>query len=242
MQLAIAGGTGTVGVHLVRLATEAGHGVRLLTRSQGVDLVSGTNLDLTGIDVVIDVSGPTGAFGSRSFFSAVTKNLQRAEAAAGTRHHVALSIVGAAEHPYGFYAGKALQEKLVAGGDIPWSVLRTTQFFEFAEKNAMVIWRWALVPKMVSRPIAAESVARRLLAIAAGEPVGIAPELSGPDEVRMADLARMAFETHADPLSVIEVPVPGKFGRALRDGSILPGPLADIDPVSYGDWLAAGAH
>lgn len=242
MQLAIAGGTGTVGAHLVRLATEAGHQVKVLARSQGVDLVSNIGIDLTGVDAVIDVSGPRGSVNPSEFFQSVTKHLLHAEEVAGVKHHVALSIVGAAEHPYGYYAGKALQELLVAKAAVPWTVLRATQFFEFAEKNAKTFWRWAFVVKMVSRPVAAESVAQRLLELATGEPRGMVPEFAGPDEMRMAELARMVFETHADPLSVIEIPLPGSFGKTLRDGGILPGPDADIDGVTYEDWLAAGAR
>lgn len=241
MLIAIAGGTGTVGQHVSRVALERGHEIIVLSRSEGVDLISGSGVDLTDVDAVIDVSGPSGGDAGR-FFAAVTTTLLDAEEAAGVKHHVALSIVGAAEHPYGYYAGKALQEELVASGPIPWTILRTTQFFEFAEQNARGIGPWAFVASMRSRPLAAESVARRLVEIAEGAPLGFAPELAGPDELRMADLARMAFETHGEQRVVFELPLPGKFGRALRSGAILPRADAQIDDVSYEDWLAAGAH
>ncbi|MGO3147182.1 MAG: SDR family oxidoreductase [Leucobacter sp.] len=242
MRIAVAGGTGVVGAHVVRIALKAGHEVRVLSRSQGVDLVTGEGLDLTGVEAVIDVSGPSSRGDALGYFEASTHNLQRAEAAANVAHHIALSIVGAVEHPHGYYEAKALQEQLVADGPIPWTILRTTQFFEFAEQQAVALWKWALVVKMVSRPVAAESVARRLVEIAEGSPLGMTPELAGPDELRMATLARMAFETHGDQRGVIELPLPGKFGQTLRNGGALPGPNAEIDTTSFEDWLAAGAH
>lgn len=241
MLIAIAGGTGTVGQHVCRIALERGHEIIVLSRTEGVDLISGSGVDLTDVDAVIDVSGPSGG-DARRFFSAVTATLLEAEAAAGVKHHVALSIVGAAAHPHGYYAGKAVQEEMVTSGPIPWTILRTTQFFEFAEQNARGIGPWTFVVSMRSRPIAAESVARRLVEIAEGAPQGYAAELAGPDEVRMADLARMVFETHGEQRVVVELPLPGKFGKALRSGAILPGANAQIDDVSYEDWLAAGAH
>lgn len=242
MRIAVAGGTGVVGAHTVRIAQEAGHEVRVLARSQGVDLVTGEGLDLSGVDTVIDVSGTTKMSAAMEYFESSTHNLLRAEVEAGVKHHVALSIVGAVEHPHGYYGAKALQERLVAAGPIPWTILRTTQFFEFAEQSAVPLWRWALVVKMLSRPIAAASVAKRLVELAEGEPQGTTGELAGPDELWMADLARMVFETHGDQRAVIEVPLPSKFGRVIRDGGILPGPNAEVDAVSYEDWLAEGAR
>lgn len=241
MLIAIAGGTGTVGQHVARIATERGHDTRILARSEGVDLVTGSGLSLDGVDAVIDVSGPS-AGDPRRFFEAVTNTLLRAGAAAGVKHHVALSIVGAAAIPHGYYGGKALQEQLVSRGPVPWSILRTTQFFEFAEQNAMGVGPWTFVVKMRSQPIAAESVARRLVEMAEGAPVGFAQELAGPDELSMADLARMVFETRGEQRVVFELPLPGKFGRALRNGAILPEPDAGLDSTSYEDWLAEGAH
>lgn len=281
MLIAIAGSTGTVGRHLVRLALAAGHDVLALARNphaqdaaahaavtgsadpaspaaaspaaaataaQGTltliatDLTSAEPLDLSGVDAVIDVSAISKLSGSREFFGAVTEKLLRAGAEAGVGHYVALSIVGAAANPFGYYAGKALQERLVESGPLPWTVVRATQFFEFAEQSSVSIGRWTLITKMRTQPVAAASVARRLLDLASSPPQGNARDLAGPDELWLADLGRMAFETHGLTQSVIELPLPGKFGRAVRTGGCLPGPDTDIDSVSYEDWLAAGAH
>ncbi|KAM9864002.1 SDR family oxidoreductase [Leucobacter sp. BZR 635] len=262
MLIAIAGSTGTVGRHLVRLALDAGADVLALARNPHVggpaadpasegqgsltriaaDLTSAEPLDLSGVDAVIDVSASGKLSGSREFFGAVTEKLLRAGTAANVRHYVALSIVGAAANPFGYYAGKALQEQLIESGPLPWTVLRATQFFEFAEQSSVSVGRWTIIAKMRTQPVAAESVARRLLELATRPAQGNARDLAGPDELWLADLGRMAFETHGLSQSVIELPLPGKFGRAVRSGGSLPGPDVDIDSVSYEDWLAAGAH
>lgn len=263
MLIAIAGSTGTVGTHLVRQALAAGHDVLALARKPlavapgadadppapapgtytavAVDLTSSDPLDLSGVDALVDVSAIGKLRGSRAFFGAVTEKLLRAGTDAGIPHFVALSIVGAAAHPFGYYAGKALQEQLVEAGPLPWTVLRSTQFFEFAEQSSVSVGPFTVIVKMRSRPVAAVSVARRLLELASGPPRGNARDLAGPDELWLAELGRMALETRGFRQSVLEVPLPGRFGRAVRTGGSLPGPDADIDTVSYEDWLAAGA-
>lgn len=241
MRIAVAGGTGVVGAHVVRLAEASGHEVRVLSRASGVDLVSGQGLDLAGVDAVIDVSGPstTSAAKSRAFFEATTAQLLRAEQDAGVPHHLALSIVGAAGAPHGYYAGKALQERLVAAGAIPWTMLRATQFFEFAEQNAVRLGSWAVLPAMRSQPVAAVAVAERLVRLAEGAPAGDAPDLAGPEELRIAQVARAVFEHRGERRRVVEVALPGGFGRALRDGSILPGSDAEHAGPTLAQWLAA---
>lgn len=239
MRIAVAGGTGVVGAHAARLAEAAGHEVRVLARSRGVDLVTGAGLDLAGVDVVIDASGPSAssAAKSRAFFAAVTARLREAERAAGVGHHIALSIVGAAGAPHGYYAGKAHQERLVASGDVPWSILRATQFFEFALQQAIPLAGALILPAVRSQPIAAASVAGRLLELAELGPVGEDADLAGPEALRIAEVARAVIAARGGRRRVVEVPLPGAFGRALRDGSILPGPDARLVGPSLDEWL-----
>jgi len=241
MRIAVAGGTGTVGAHVVRIAEASGHEVRVLSRASGVDLVGGEGIDLTGVDVVLDVTGPATASASKStaFFETVTAGLLRAERQAGVGHHLALSIVGAAGVPFGYYAGKARQERLVAEAEVPWTILRTTQFFEFAERNAVRLGPWAVLPAMRSRPLAAETAAERLVRLAEAGPSGDARDLAGPEEIRMAQLARAVFAHRGERRRVLEVPLPGGFGRALRDGDVLPGPDAEFAGPTLEQWLSA---
>jgi uncharacterized protein YbjT (DUF2867 family) len=134
MKVAVAGGTGVVGRHVVDVARERGHDVVVLARAEGVDLTTGAGLAerLVGVDAVVDVTsvGTQKRAEAEAFFGAVTRNLQ----AAGAAHVVALSIVGIDDVDTGYYAGKRLQERLLTEGAVPWSVLRATQFHEFAEQ------------------------------------------------------------------------------------------------------------
>ena len=249
MRLAIAGGTGTVGRHVTSLAEAAGHEVLVLSRANGHDLLAGAgaaaNARLTaalaGVDAVIDVLGPAGeaAKAPVDFFETSTRTLLRTEQQAGVPHHVALSIVGAARAPYGYYTGKAAQERLIMEGAVPWTILRTTQFYEFAEATAVAAGPWLLTAQMRSQPLAAAAVAARLLALAEGAPVGDAPDLAGPRELTMAELLRQILRARGDRRRVIAVPMLGRFGRAIRDGSILPAPGAEFDRTTVDEWLAA---
>ncbi len=137
MKVAVAGGTGLVGRYVVEELGAAGHEPVVLSRSRGVDLVAGgAGLDaaLDGVDAVVDVSNvtTTSARKSVAFFDAVGRNLLDAGERAGVRHHVVLSIVGIDRVGLGYYRGKLRQEDVVRGGSLPWSVLRATQFHEFA--------------------------------------------------------------------------------------------------------------
>ncbi|MDR5699659.1 SDR family oxidoreductase [Agromyces aerolatus] len=245
MKIAVAGGTGAVGRHVVERVRELGHEAVVLTRSAGVDLVTGTGLAgaLDGVDAVIDVASvqTQSAAKSREFFGAVTRNLLAAEAAAGVRHHVALSIVGTDLAPEGYYAGKQLQEQLVEQGAVPWTILRATQFFDFPAQilSQTTFGPIALVPKTRSQPIAAREVAVRLVDLATDAPAGRARDLAGPREERMADLARRLLAASGKRTRVLEFPLPGVFGRALRNGTLLPAPgAADLGTQTFDEWLA----
>ncbi|QIM18780.1 SDR family oxidoreductase [Leucobacter coleopterorum] len=239
MRIAVAGGTGVVGKHIVRVATDAGHEVLVLSRTNGVDLESGVGLNLAGVDVVVDVCGTstTSAKRSREFFERTTSSLLRAEREAGVGHHIALSIVGAAGVPHGYYAGKALQERLVSSGEIPWTILRATQFFDFAHQVATRMGPLVVVPAIRSQPVSAADVAARLVGLVASGPVGNARDLAGPREERMVELTRAWWKKTGAPGRVVEFPLPGGFGRALRDGAILPGPDAQLTTQTFAEWL-----
>lgn len=242
MKIAVAGATGAVGRHVVDVVREHGHEAVLLSRAEGVDLVSGAGLDLSGVDAVIDVASTStqSREESRAFFGAVTRTLQAAELAAGVRHHVSLGIVGSSDAPYAYYAGKALQEQLVEGGEVPWTILRATQFHEFASQihGSITAGPFILVPKMVSQPVAAREVAERLVQLAEGAPAGRVPDLAGPRVEHMPRMVR-AWARHTGARGpIVTVPAPGPFGKALRDGTLLPKPGADLGTQTYDEWLA----
>ena len=243
MRIAVAGATGIVGTWIVREAQAAGHDVVPVSRAQGADLVTGAGLHLDGVDAIIDASGPrTGsAKQARAFFAASTANLLRAGAESGVPHLVSLGIVGAAKAPYGYYAGKALQEQLVTAGPIPWTLLRSTQFFEFAQKHVQRIGPWWALPVMRSQPVAAASVARRLVELAAEAPQSRVLELAGPEQLSLAHVLRARDHALGVRRRVIELRLPGGFARALRDGTILPGADAEIVGPHCAEWASAPA-
>lgn len=242
MQIAVAGGTGVVGRHVVDVARERGHDVVVLSRSEGVDLTTGAGLAerLAGVEVVIDTSNQMSQkrADSEAFFGGVTRTLLAAERAAGVRHHVALSIVGVDDVDSGYYAGKRLQERVLAEGEVPWSVLRATQFHEFAEQalEFVKIGPFSLVPRMLSQPVAAREVGEALVDLAEGEPAGRAPELAGPERLQMVDLARKAARGRR---RVIGIPVPGAAGKAMRAGALCPTGPGPRGTVTFDAWLAS---
>jgi uncharacterized protein YbjT (DUF2867 family) len=171
----------------------------------------------------------------------VTRNLLTAERSAGVPHHVALSIVGAAEAPAAYYAGKKVQEDLVMAAPGGWSILRATQFHEFAAQMAEQgrMGPLQVVPTMRSQPIAAAEVAEVLVEIALGEPRGLDRELGGPQEENMADMVRRYLAATGQKRPVLEVPLPGSWGGALRDGTLLTAPGARLARQTFAEWLAA---
>lgn len=243
LRIAVAGGTGQAGSEAVRAARERGHDVVVLARSAGVDLVTGAGARdaLTGADVVIDASGVNPGDDPTAFHRAVTRTLTEAGRDAGIRHLVVLSIVGcdrAAGYP--LYAGKVAQERATQASGIPFTIARTTQFHEFAK----LIWRIGkrgplhFAPRMRSQPVAVSEVGEHLVDLAEGTPLERAPEFAGPREESVLDMTRAyARATGGGP--VIPVRVDGEFGRAQRDGSLLPGPHARLGHQTYAQWIDA---
>lgn len=245
MKIAVAGGTGTVGKHVVDIARAAGHDVVVLSRSTGTDLLTGAGLTtaLDGINTVIDVSATTSTATKESvrFFGTVTKNLREAENAAGVNHHVALSVVGAAKVNANYYAGKAVQEDMLLAETDGWSLLRTTQFHEFAQQliHHGKVGPFQIVPTMRTQPIAASEVAQELLTIASGDPRGLEPDLAGPQEERMSVLVKRLLDASGKTNPVVQVSLPGAWGRGMRDGSLLPTDSTRTAGQTFEEWVEA---
>ncbi|WP_418275476.1 SDR family oxidoreductase [Isoptericola jiangsuensis] len=243
MRIAVAGATGTAGRHVVDVAVEHGHDVVPLTRSSGVDLTTGDGLAerLTGVDAVIDVANAPVQKQAEAFFGAVTRHLLAGEREAGVGHHVALSIIGIDDVPWGYFLGKVRQERLLTGADQPWSLLRAAQFHEFAEQ-ALGFARLGpvcMVPRMRSQPVAAREVAQALVALAEQGPTGRVPDLAGPEVHLMHDLARRFSRARGLGRRVVPVPLPGAAGRRMRDGSLTAAddPTAVLGRTTFTTWL-----
>ena len=247
MRLVVAGATGAVGRHVVQQARAAGHDVVPLSRSTGQDVVAGTGLAtaMAGADAVIDVTSVVTTSGrtSTDFFRRATENLLAAEQVAGVRHHVALSIVGIDAETIGYHAGKVAQERLVTAGPVPWTLLRATQFHEFAAQmvERASVGPVVVIPAMRTATVGAVDVATALLGLAEGSPRGRAADLGGREEAEFADLVRRYLAATGRRRLVLRVPLPGAAGRRLRDGVLVPGPDADRGRQTFDQWLSAQA-
>ncbi|MEZ3161128.1 SDR family oxidoreductase [Microbacterium sp. BWT-B31] len=246
MRFAIAGGTGRVGAHVVAVAEERGHEVVVLTRRTGVDVRSGTGIAeaIEAAHAVIDVLSIStqSAHASTAFFTETTRALLAAERAAGVPHHVALSIVGIDRaSSYGYYTGKIAQERLVESGDVPWTILRATQFHEFSGQiyAAAKAGPLHLAPRMRTQPIAAREVAERLVDLAEAGPAGRVPDLAGPREESLVDMVRTYARATGHRGWIPSLPLPGAAGRAMREGALLPGRDAQLGKQTFAEWIAA---
>jgi len=243
MRIAVAGGTGRVGRLVVEAAGSSGHEPVVLARSAGVDLTTGAGLDaaLAGVAAVIDVSDPatTSRRKATAFYERAAEHLLPAEQRAGIRHHVVLSIVGIDRLELGYYRAKQRQEALAMAGPVPASVLRATQFHEFTLQVSERGGRFALAPVMRSQPIAAREVAAALLELALSEPAGLVPELAGPRAEDMAVLVSRVVRAGPKRRIVVPVRLPGRLGRAMAGGALLPKGPGPRGQQTFDEWFAA---
>ncbi|MET3961325.1 uncharacterized protein YbjT (DUF2867 family) [Marmoricola sp. OAE513] len=243
MKIAVAGGTGVVGSVTVTRLKMAGHEPVVLARATGVDLMTGTGLveRLDGVDAVIDVTSTvtTSARAATEFFTTTTGNLLAAGAEAGVRHHVLLSIVGIDVTPFGYYVGKVAQEKLVAGSSVPSTIVRATQFHEFAEQMVErgSFAGMTFVPGMRSSTVSAREVAAALVEIVGGEPQGYAAEIGGPSTDLMPDLVRRLLRHRGSRRPVLSLRVPGAAGRSMRSGALVPASPGVVGVQTFDAWL-----
>ena len=239
-RIAVAGGTGLAGRRVVESVRHLGAEPVVIARSSGVDLTTGTGLDqvLDGVDAVIDVTNIVTQNRRRAtaFFETSTRHLLEAEERQGVGHHVLLSIVGIDRVGLGYYRAKHAQETLVRQGPVPWTILRSTQFHEFAGQM-LGDGPVAVVPSMLSRPVAAWEVADELARLATAAAAGMAPEISGPREERVPDMARRLASARGRRTLVLTAPLPGATGRGMRTGGLLPTHPGPRGTLTFDEWL-----
>ena len=243
MRIVVIGGSGLVGEKLVDRLRQGDDSVVKASPTHGVDTITGEGLQqaLHGADVVVDVSNSPSLEGSAAirFFEASGRRLLAAGQAAGVRHHIALSIVGTDRmQSSGYFRAKKIQEDLIRTSGIPFSILRSTQFFEFI---AGVVQDGgddyvALAPALV-QPISSTEVASALADLAAGEALNATIELAGPDRFRLPDLATEVLTAYEDDRRVIADPYALYSGVELAQQSLLPDDDARIGALRFDDWL-----
>ncbi|MFE0625776.1 SDR family oxidoreductase [Streptomyces sp. NPDC058864] len=239
MKIAVAGGTGVAGRFVVEAVRARGHEPVVLSRGQGVDLVSGSGLEaaLTGAEVVIDVSNVTTNRKSVAvgFFEKAGLNLAAAAERAGVGHLVTPSIVGVDRVGHPYYTGKLRQEEIIRAGAVPWTVMRATQFHEFVgQALSGVPGPIALVPTAPVQPVAVREVAEALVGLALERPRGMAPEFAGPQVESLVDLARRLVAAGGARRRPV---APLYFPGAMRKGGLLPTGPGPRGTLTFADWL-----
>jgi len=243
MRIAVAGGTGTVGHHVVEHAQRAGHDVVVLSRSRGVDVRTGAGLAdaLNGADVVVDVTHPDTIEKEQAtrFCPDVAGALQRTGAEQGVRNIVTLSIVGIDKTSFGYYAAKLEHERAAASGPVPSTVLRATQFHELPAQLIAITRHGSEASVLDMRPVqtvAAGTVGAVLLEAAEAAPKGRAPELAGPEQSQLVELAR-AFARHRGEAITVHPDADSVAG--IPPGALLPEDGARIEGPTFEQWLAS---
>jgi uncharacterized protein YbjT (DUF2867 family) len=245
MKIVVIGGTGLIGKKLVGILRTRGHEVVAASPSAGVNTITGEGLKeaLTGAEVLVDVANSP-SFEDKAvleFFETSGRNVVAAEAAAGVRHHVALSVVGADRLPdSGYMRAKVAQENLIKASTIPYTIVRATQFFEFVGAIAQSAsdGETVRVPSALMQPIVSDDVAAALAEVALAKPVNGMVELAGPEPIRMDELVRRFFRVTRDARKVTTDPKARYFGAALNDRSLTPGENPRVGATRFQDWLS----
>src|SRR5262245_55849105 len=234
MKVVVVGGGGLIGARIVAMLARDGHDVVAASRRFGVDVVTGEGVAkaLSGANVVVDVlNSPSFEDAAvMRFFKTSTHNLLVAEAAAGVRHHVALSVVGTGRlMQSGYLRAKFAQEKLIQAAAVPYSIIQATQFFEFMSSIADAATHGTAirVPPLLIQPIAADDVARAVARIATGTPVNGTIELGGPEPLYLDALIRRVL---------------GNDSREeLAERALLAGEEAALGETPFDAWLRTAA-
>jgi uncharacterized protein YbjT (DUF2867 family) len=261
-KIAVAGATGRVGHHVVGVLTERGYEVVPMSRSDGVDVISGEGLAaaLDGVDTVIDTAtGPSAEQQpATEFFTTAARNLQQAGQQAGVRHLVVVSIIGTDRFSGGYGAAKVAHERAALAGPVPARILRAAQFHEFV--GQLVDWGTqgdvAYVPNMRTQLVAARTVAETLADIATGA-IDAAPaaaaaddagrdrraflEVAGPREESMVEMATLLASRRGHPAKIEGVSDPSDVDGVNESGGLLPGPGAILAGPTFRDWLDAAS-
>jgi len=247
MKIVVIGGSGLIGSKLVNKLREHGHEALSASPHSGVDTVTGKGLAeaLKGASVVVDVSNAPSWEDTAvmKFFETSTRNVLAAEAAAGVRHHVALSVVGSERMlESGYFRAKIAQENLIKGASIPYSIVRATQFYEFVKGIADFSTEGNKVrlPSVLIQPMAADDVANAVAQAAMGSPANGTVEVGGPEKFRLDEMIRRGLAASKDPREVVADPRARYYGIEVKERTLVPEDNAKLGKIRFEDWLAQG--
>ena len=243
MKIVVIGGTGLIGSKTVANLRKGGHEVIAASPNSGVNTITGEGVKeaVAGAQVVIDLANSP-SFEDEAvlkFFETSGRNLLTAEAAAGVRHHVALSIVGTDRSDNGYFRAKVAQEKLIKASGIPYTIIRSTQFLEFlrgiadsgAEGNKVKI------SPGLFQPIAADDVAAFVADVAVAAPKGGIVEIAGPERQPFDEIVARYLKAMGDPRQVVRDPAALYFGGRVEERSLVPLGEARLGRIGLDEWL-----
>jgi uncharacterized protein YbjT (DUF2867 family) len=244
MKIVIIGGSGLIGSKVVGRLRDQGHEAVPASPDSGVNTLTGEGLAdvLTGAAVVLDVSNSPSFEDAAvlKFFETSTGNLLAAEAAAGVGHHVALSIVGSDRAPgSGYLRAKVAQEKLIRNSSIPYSIVRSTQFFEFLKRIAdeATDGNTVRIAPVLFQPISADDVAKAVARVALSAPLNGIVEIAGPHQFRFDEFIRLGLGARQDPRVVVADPHARYFGTELSERTLVPEADARLGEIRFEEWL-----
>ncbi|WP_415767204.1 SDR family oxidoreductase [Pseudomonas sp. ZB1P45] len=245
MKFVIIGGSGLIGSNVCKNLQNQGHEVISASPSTGINVITGEGLAdaLKGADVVVDVANSPSFedHAALHFFETAGHNLFAAEKVAGTKHHVALSVVGTERMlDSGYFRAKMAQEKLIKASGVPYTILRATQFFEFIgaiaysgreDGNTIHLSSAAL------QPVASVDVAAALTAIAQKAPINQTVEVAGPDRRPIVEFVSEYLKHTKDPREAVSDDTVPYFGAPINDKSLTPDDNPIVGATRFEDWL-----
>jgi uncharacterized protein YbjT (DUF2867 family) len=244
MKIVVIGGTGLIGSKTVAILRQGGHEVVAASPGAGVNTITGQGLKeaMAGTRVVIDLANSP-SFDDRAvleFFETSGRNLLAAEAAAGVRHHVALSIVGTDRTPEnGYFRAKLAQERLIEASGIPYTIIRSTQFLEFLGRIADSSADGNLVRLSpgLFQPIAADDVAAIVADVALAAPRSGLVEIAGPERAPFDEFVARYLQAVGDPRKVVSDPYARYYGSRVAERSLVPLGKARLGRIGFDEWL-----
>ncbi|HKS81206.1 MAG TPA: SDR family oxidoreductase [Candidatus Acidoferrales bacterium] len=248
MKIVVIGGSGMIGSKVVPKLRERGHEAIAASPNSGVNTLTCEGLAeaLKGAAVVVDVTNAPSWEDDAvmRFFETSTRNLLASEAAAGVRHHVALSVVGSERMlESGYFRAKIAQESLIKASPIPSSIVRATQFFEFVKGIAdfSTDGNKVRLPAALIQPMSADDVANAISGVAMGSPVNGTVEVGGPEKFHLDELVRRGLAAWKDPREVVTDPLAKYYGIQVKERTLVPDDGAKLGKTRFADWLAQPA-
>ena len=249
MKIVVIGGTGLIGSKTVERLRKKGHDVVAAAPNTGVNTLTGEGVAkaVAGASVVVDLANSP-SFEEKAvleFFRTAGHNLLNAEAEAGVKHHIALSVVGTERlQGSGYFRGKQAQEDLIRSSGIPYTIVHSTQFYEFmgAIAQSGTNGQTVRLPSAFFQPIASDDVADVMADVALGAPLNRIMEIAGPERIRMSDAVMKFLKATNDPRTPVADPHALYFGIELDDSTLVPGANPRIGRMRYDDWLKQSAR